>query len=238
MTVDIEPAFWQNRTYQILSVAGVLLLALGFYRRRLRQVTAEAHLRYAERLAERTRIARELHDTLLQSFQGVLLKFSTVPYLIRDRPDEAIAAQERAIEQARQAIAEGRDAVQGLRSSTVLTNDLARAVAALGEAVRNALQHAEAGKVEVDIHYDPRFLRVRVRDNGKGIDPQVLAAGGREGHHGLPGMQERAELAGGKLTVWSERNAGTEVEFTIPASVAYTKGHGARRLTSPGKETG
>ena len=103
MTVDIEPAFWQNRTYQILSVAGVLLLALGFYRRRLRQVTAEAHLRYAERLAERTRIARELHDTLLQSFQGVLLKFSGVTFLIRDRPDAAEQILESAIEQARAA---------------------------------------------------------------------------------------------------------------------------------------
>jgi signal transduction histidine kinase len=62
---------------------------------------------------------------------------------------------------------------------------------------------------------------LRVRDNGKGIDPKVLGAGGRAGHHGLVGMQERAKLVGGKLAVWSELDSGTEVELTIPASLAY-----------------
>src|SRR6266571_2113435 len=90
-------------------------------------------LRLEERVSERTRIARELHDTLLQSFQGVLLNFSGVTYLIRDRPAEAEAALERVIGQARKAIADGRDAVQGLRRSTVVSNDLARAISALGE---------------------------------------------------------------------------------------------------------
>ena len=70
--------------------------------------------------------------------------------------------------------------------------------------------------------YDERQLRVRVRDDGKGIDPEVLRAEGREGHFGLRGMRERAKLAGGKLTVWSGLDAGTEVELSIPASHAYS----------------
>ena len=71
------------------------------------------------------------------------------------------------------------------------------------ESLRNAFRHAHARRIEVEIHYDPRQLRLRVRDNGNGIDPKVLDSGGRAGHHGLPGMHERAKLAGGKLSVWS-----------------------------------
>jgi len=98
-----------------------------------------------------------------------------------------------------------------------------------GEAVRNAFRHAHARRIEVEIRYDQRRLRLRVRDNGKGIDPKFLDGGGRTGHYGLPGMQERAKLVGGKLAVWSELDSGTEAELTIPASIAYAKSQVARR---------
>ncbi|MGA3234953.1 MAG: ATP-binding protein [Bryobacteraceae bacterium] len=223
-------------------------------------------LRLEERVRERTRIARELHDTLLQSFQGVLLKFHAVTYMLPDRP-EAQQTLEGVIEQARGAIIEGRDALQGLRSSAVTSNDLGLAIGTLGEglaadqtgrnssnflvhvegsprdlvplvwgevyriageALRNAFRHADARRIEVDIGYDQRQLRVKIRDDGKGIDPKVIDAGGRAGHHGLPGMQERANTVGGKLVVRSELNSGTEVEVTIPASLAYEKSPAAR----------
>src|SRR5262245_43278117 len=87
-------------------------------------------LRLEERVNERIRIVRELHDTLLQSFQGLLLKLSAVKYLVRDRPKEAEEQLERMVEQAEQAITEGRDAVLGLR--TVIANDLAQAITNLG----------------------------------------------------------------------------------------------------------
>jgi signal transduction histidine kinase len=90
------------------------------------------------------------------------------------------------------------------------------------EALRNAFRHAQARQVEVEICYDYEQFRLRVRDNGKGIDPAVLSRPHREGHYGLPGMRERATLIGGKLTVWSEVEAGTEVELRVPASTAYT----------------
>jgi hypothetical protein len=79
------------------------------------------------------RIARELHDTLLQSFQGVVLKVSSLKYMIPDRPAEAVESLEGMLEQARETIIEGRDSVQGLRSSTVVANDLARASQASGK---------------------------------------------------------------------------------------------------------
>jgi signal transduction histidine kinase len=86
----------------------------------------------------------------------------------------------------------------------------------------------DAKQIEVEIRYDERQLRLRVRDDGKGIDPKLLSQDGREGHFGLRGMQERAKLVGGKLTVWSELDSGTEVELSIPASRAYTAPDGQR----------
>ena len=89
------------------------------------------------------------------------------------------------------------------------------------EALRNAFRHAQAGRVEVEIRYDDDEFRLRVRDDGKGIDQEVLAAQGIEGHYGLRGMPERAAAIGGNLAVWSEVGAGTEVELRLPASAVY-----------------
>src|SRR6202158_6249259 len=99
---------------------------------RVRKLTeAQLILRFEERLAERTRIARELHDTLLQSFQGLMLHFQTVDDQLP--PGKAKEALEKVLDRADQAIAEGRDAIQNLRSSTTLTNELAEALTGLGE---------------------------------------------------------------------------------------------------------
>jgi signal transduction histidine kinase len=89
------------------------------------------------------------------------------------------------------------------------------------EALRNAFQHAQARQIEVEIRYDHAQFRLRVRDDGKGIDPAVSSGQGREGHFGLHGMRERATLIGGKLTVWSAVNTGSEVELRVPGSTAY-----------------
>jgi signal transduction histidine kinase len=78
---------------------------------------------------------------------------------------------------------------------------------------------------------------LRVRDDGKGIDPKVVDGGGCAGHHGLPGMHERAKIAGGKLAVWSEPGSGTEIELTIPASIAYTKSPPAHQSMTSGQRT-
>src|SRR2546430_17721271 len=82
------------------------------------------------------------------------------------------------------------------------------------------LFRSQASKIEAEIAYGERLLRLRIRDNGKGIDPKLLKAG-RDGHWGLPGMRERAEQIGAQLEMWSEVGAGTEVELSIPGSVAY-----------------
>lgn len=121
-------------------------------------------LRLEERVSERTRIARELHDTLLQSFQGVLLNFSGVTYLIRDHPAEAEEALERVINQARQAINEGRDALQGLRSSTVISNDLAEAIGALGEELAADRTKQNCPEFRMNVKGTARDLVPLIRD--------------------------------------------------------------------------
>jgi signal transduction histidine kinase len=88
------------------------------------------------------------------------------------------------------------------------------------EALLNSLRHAQARKIEADITYAERLLRLRIRDDGKGIDPKLLNAG-RDGHWGLPGMRERAEQIGARLDIWSELGAGTEVDLSVPGAIAY-----------------
>jgi len=240
---------------------------------RVRKLTeAQLTLRFEERLSERARIARELHDTLLQSFQGLMLHFQTVDDLLP--PGKAKDTLEKALNRADQALVEGRVAIQNLRSSTTITNELAQAMTALceefegdndtgkdcaefkvamegiprdlhpilrddiyriaREALRNAFTHANAKNIEAEIMYGERLLRVRVRDDGKGIDPALLSAG-RDGHWGLQGMRERAEQIGAQLDIWSEAGAGTEVELRIPGSVAYTASAGRSRFPLFGK---
>ena len=82
------------------------------------------------------------------------------------------------------------------------------------EALVNALLHSEATCIEVEVEYLPRRLRVVVRDNGRGVDPQV-ARTQSDAHWGLLGMRDRAESIGAKLTIWSRPGAGTEVEIMV-----------------------
>ena len=257
---SVAPAFYQTSWF--MATCAVLLLAVVWaaWQLRLRQLRHQFEMNLEARVGERTRIARELHDTLLQSFHAVLLHLQILSQTLRERPAQAQETLDKTIERAENAITEGRDAVQGLRDSIVETNDLARALNTFGEvlatdvsshepaafrvtlegerrelhpilrdeiyqiaaeALRNAFSHARARKIEVEIRYDNDQFRLRVRDDGRGIDPTVLSRDGREGHYGLPGMRERATQMGGQLAVWSEFDAGTEVEFTIQAARAY-----------------
>ena len=89
------------------------------------------------------------------------------------------------------------------------------------EAIINALQHSQCRNIEVEIIYEPREFRLRIRDDGLGIGPDVLAKGGRDHHWGLRGMRERADRIGAKLELWSRPEFGTEVDLMVPAATAY-----------------
>jgi signal transduction histidine kinase/ligand-binding sensor domain-containing protein len=277
MDFSIAPAYYQTTWFRASFLAAFGLFLWALYQYRLREVAREFNRGLEARVSERTRIARELHDTLLQSFHGLLVHFQAATNLLPGHPEEAKDKFESIIDRAACAIIEGRDAVQDLRSSAVVTNDLAQAISAVGdelavgdsgldsaivcvnvegtpcnlhpilrddvyriavEAVRNAVRHADAHLIQVDVQYGDRQLGLRIRDDGKGIDPKVLDDRARAGHWGLPGMRERAELIGGRLEVRSRIGRGTEIDLSIPASMAYANPPGSRRRWWRGTKTG
>lgn len=220
-------------------------------------------LRLEERAGERTRIARELHDSLLQSLHGLMFEFQAARNMFQKRPGEALQALDNAIMGTEQAIVESQDAIADLRSTAMCEDDLPQLVRLTGEnlvtvrageqksptfglivegqqrvltpairdevyriareVLRNAFRHAQATKVQAEIRYGKDHLRLRVWDDGRGMDPRVMEMGIRPGHWGLPGVRERAHQIGAKLDVRSEEGAGTEVQLNVTASVAYRK---------------
>jgi signal transduction histidine kinase len=90
------------------------------------------------------------------------------------------------------------------------------------EALINAVRHAKASSIEVELEYRATTLLMVVRDNGRGIDPDVLRSG-KDGHWGLLGMRERAESIGAKLRLSSLLGTGTEVELMVPGKIAYER---------------
>jgi len=257
LALKILPPWWNTWSFRASCVAAFLGLLWALHRYRLHEIAQQ----FNARLDERTRVARELHDTLLQTFHGLVFRFQAARNMLPRRLEEAIEALDGALDTAEQAIAEGRDAIQDLRSAPAVQSDLGQLLTATGqelarsqevnrdsatfrvtvegerhdlapilqdevyriarEALRNAFRHARARQIEAEIRYDDRVLRLRIRDDGTGIAPGVLEEGGRAGHWGLPGIRERAKRIGARLDFWSEVGAGTEVELTVPASVAY-----------------
>lgn len=261
---EVEPAYYQTRWFQVTAVTALGLVVLTLYRRRLRQLHRQFKVGLEARVNERTRIARELHDTLLQSFHGLMFQFQAARNLLPRRPDEAGQVLDEAILGSEQALAESRDAIQDLRSNSATCNDLGQIIRSAGrelgesctnsdspvfdlveegerrplsaasrdeisritlEVLRNAFRHAEAHRIEAEIRYDERMLRVRIRDDGTGIDPTILKDGGISGHYGLRGVRERAQRIGAGLDFWSETGVGTEVQLAVPANIAYDAWH-------------
>jgi len=255
-----RPYFYQTAWFRLVSVTALVFLLFSVYLIRVRHIIQQTHIRHEERLVERERIARELHDTLLQSFQGLTLHFQRARNLLPERTSEAIQTLDRALDGAEQAIVEGRDAIHDLRSPAPAALGVAEEITSLGEelvandnkkdpvqfrvvieglaqtlhpnvhieivriareGLRNALSHSQARRIETEIAYSNNLFRLRIRDDGKGIDPDVRNRAERIGHWGLAGMRERAERLGGELEVWSEPGAGTEIELRIPASIVY-----------------
>lgn len=210
---------------------------------------SELQVRLEERRKERSRIARELHDTLFQGFFGASYMLqNAAEHLPENSPSRQ--SVDRALGVVNRMLDETRSALRGLRSSSAypasleqslssireefthdqktrfrifvtgqsrnLHSSVQEQVNAIGrEALLNAVRHAGAANIEAEIEYLPRRLRLRVRDNGRGIDPEILRLG-RDSHWGLLGMQERAASVGAKLRIWSRPGKGTEVEVSVP----------------------
>jgi signal transduction histidine kinase/ligand-binding sensor domain-containing protein len=251
---EIAPMFWQTWWFRLSLLLAFGVTAFALYRFRLHQLTRQLNSRFEERLAERTLIAQELHDTLLQGFLSASMQLDvTVDQLPADSPIKPRLG--RVLDLMRQVIEEGRNALRGLRLSDSSSPDIEEAFSRIHqelmiggeigfrvivegvtrslhpivrdevyrigrEAVVNAFRHSRAKNIVVEVSYLEDQLRLLVRDDGCGIDSEVLQTG-REGHWGLSGMLERAERIKARLKVRSRAGSGTEVELSIPSKVAF-----------------
>ncbi|MDP9194850.1 MAG: histidine kinase [Acidobacteriota bacterium] len=252
MVIVIPPAFHQTRTFLLICIVSVVTLVLLLLRWRIHIMHRRMQQVFRERLDERTKIARELHDRLLQGLVSTSLQLHVA---LEELPTkvEGRGRLERVQELMGGVVDEGRRVLDGLRSEDA-EHDLASALSHVGaeiglpqprvpiavsgtvrplqleirdeiyqvarEALVNAFQHSQAGRIDVRITYGSRDLRVVVRDDGIGIDDEVLRSG-REGHWGLAGMRERAAEIGAKLMIRTTRAKGTEVAIVAPAAIAY-----------------
>jgi ligand-binding sensor domain-containing protein/signal transduction histidine kinase len=253
----IKPALWQTWWFRIVCLTAFFSLIFGLYRLRLYQLTQQLNIRFQERLAERSRIAQELHDTLLQGVLSASLQLDVAEdQLPEDSPTKPLLR--RILQLMHKVTEEGRSALRGLRAPRaenhslelafsrvrhefsfddavafrVLVNSSARPLRPMirdetyrigREAIVNAFVHAHARSVEVEVEYAVKHLRVLVRDDGVGVDPQVLREG-REGHWGLSGMRDRAKSIGARLKLRSRSGTGTEVELIVPGDIAFESG--------------
>jgi signal transduction histidine kinase/ligand-binding sensor domain-containing protein len=250
ISIVVAPTFFETTWFVVIClVVAFAALWLAFYAR-MRRMEAQLRARLHERHAERERIARELHDTLLQSIQGLTMRFQAIANRVpADQPLRA--AMEGALDRAEEALVEARDRVRDLRGHVgessaldVALIELARVYATehtvpvlvdavidmrdmdplardelygiAREAVHNAIAHAEASRIDVVIGTEGAELVLRVRDDGRGIDDAVLRGGGRAGHWGLRGIQERAHTLGGTAAFSSRADGGTEVTVRTP----------------------
>jgi signal transduction histidine kinase/ligand-binding sensor domain-containing protein len=250
----ILPAFFQTAWFRALSVLAGIGVLWFLYALRVRRLATSIQARFDDRLEERERIARDLHDTLLQGIFGASIHFNVANnHLPADSPAKPSVL--RGVELLAQVSKEGRNTLLALRSAGSSQSDLEEALSRLRaefalpanvdfrvvtegaaellrplirdevyliarEAVINAFRHSKASAIRVKVDYVSRNLRVSVRDNGCGIDEELLKSG-REGHWGLTTMRERAERIGGRLKVSSRTNAGTVVRLWIPGELAF-----------------
>ncbi len=264
LNLTVPPTFTQTYSFKTLCIVALIAVAWLLYRLRLMQTSRQLRARMVARLAERERIARDLHDTFFQAVQGLFLTINSVTKkMAKEDPfrvvvEDALRKSDKVMEEGRELVLDLRgDYTRGRPLDTQL-NELGAEFAAsstakfrlvvngdtrelqgaasdelywLGrEAIANSFHHSGAHSIEVELDYGPRELRLRVRDNGAGIDEQTLQRGQKENHWGLPGMRERAKKIGARLDIWSGRNAGTEIEVRVPASSAYEKSSSTWRL--------
>ncbi len=239
----LKPYFYQTYWFYMICAALLGLACWGLYRLRVRQMQA----RFSAVLAERNRIAREIHDTLAQGFAGISVQLESVNETMIDSPGVAKNHLDKARTLVRTSLAEARRSVWDLRSTLLEEDDLAEALARIAqqlsaagaaevevtgdrrrlsaaiennllhigrEALTNAVKHAYASRIRVEINFEKELVRVRVRDDGRGFD--TLSSNGAGGF-GLISMRERAEQIGANLSIESAPGEGTEVTVVARA---------------------
>ncbi len=204
--------------------------------------------RFSLVLAERTRIARDLHDTLAQSISGVVLQLDAAQLSFRNKPDESQHHLLRASELARDGLLQARRAVWQLRDPT-LQRDFAKALVDMAqqlsvdsnipiqvittgdpvrltneseeqllrisqEAITNALKHAEAQRILVELKFASDLVQLSIEDNGRGFDVSSSSTSAGS-HFGLAGIGERVKQLKGTLSIDSKPGKGTTIRVSV-----------------------
>jgi signal transduction histidine kinase/ligand-binding sensor domain-containing protein len=243
---SIRPTFYQTSWFSALCALASLLAVMGLWQVRVRKVRKEVALVFGERI----RVAREIHDTLLQSIVGISLQVDAAARDVRHQPARAEARLTGMQKQIEGSVREARQAIWDLRSPSIEAHGLVGALRATGsrltagtvdfaltvtgtprpcpphvetqalrighEAVLNAVRHAEARQVRIEIGFDDALLRLRVADDGRGFQDPMPASSFLRKHYGLVNMKERAADAGGRCRIESTPGAGVEVIAEFP----------------------
>jgi ligand-binding sensor domain-containing protein/two-component sensor histidine kinase len=242
----LKPHFYQTYWFYALCLAALGLIGWQLYLLRVRTIES----RFAAVLAERNRIAREIHDSLAQGLAGISLQLELVAKMFAGSTDKARNHLNQARMLARQSLADARQSLWDLRSGGPESSDLPTSLSASArhltaetgvqtrlqvhgafreldhniesnllrigqEAITNAVKHARARQIDISLEFATDIVRLSVRDNGNGFDPQERPST-PDGHFGLVGMRERAEQIGGTLTVSSSPDSGTEISAEVP----------------------
>lgn len=247
----ILPAWHQTLVFRVAAVLLGVLLAGWLYAWRVRRLSAALTARFDERLAERLRIARDLHDTLLQTIQAgkLVADDALAPAVDESRRRHAL---ERISHWLAAAITEGRAALNAMRQSAALGNDLAEAFQQAAEECSEKLGIA----VRVAVVGRPREMHPIVRDeiyrigyeairnaatHSKGAVLEVELTYARDltlsvrddgvglgasevdksGHFGIQGMRERAQRIGARLSVLRPLAGGTEIRLWVPGRSVF-----------------
>lgn len=249
VSFQLKPHFYRTYWFDLALLLAIIFLGYEAYRRRVRRVEQQLEAQYSAVMAERNRIAREIHDTLAQGFVAVSVQLEIVSRLLASSTESAKSHLEQARTLVRSSLTEARSSIWELRSqsseredlATRLTRTLEQATATTEiktrvqvhgtyrplarnvenellriaqEAFVNVVRHAGATRIEFELRFEEKRLRMTIQDDGCGFSGQA-SSHGPGGHFGLTGMQERAESIGGSCTVKSVPGRGTEVAVEI-----------------------
>jgi signal transduction histidine kinase len=173
LAFEVDALFWQTWWFRSAAVVVFIACILAIYWMRLRQLTSRINLRSQERLAERTRIAQELHDTLLQGFLSASMQIHVAADAL---PEDSSAKPKlsRALELMRQVIDEGRNAVRGLRATQSTSLDLESAFSRIQQELVSGQHLGEKVDFRVIVDGERRSLHPVLRDEVYRIGREAL----------------------------------------------------------------
>jgi len=238
------PPFYRTPVFAGLVISCTLLVAWLAYRLHMQGLRARYSAVLAERNRISRDIHDTLSQNLAGialQLDAVHMQLPDVKSDLRERLDEACNLTRYSLSEARRAIADLRSDTLECPELAVALPEIAGRIASppqarvqvsgatvklspavernllriFQEALANVVKHAHAGRVDIELRYEPRSVKLRVHDDGHGFDPESLSPAG-SGHYGLIGMRERVERIGGHLTLHSKPGEGTDILVEVP----------------------